>query len=294
MPHQQNSHEGGLRTRGMFLKKSGRKSPLVSVITVVRNGERTLEQTIKSVLNQTYDNIEYLIIDGGSADGTIDIIRKYDDRIDYWKSEPDAGIYDAMNKGIAASTGELINLLNADDYLEPNALELVVSKYLEVKRPVIVYGHAFAVDDRYAVKAPMLSSNAFWLGMTINHQSMFVHREIYNAIGLYNTNYSFAADYDFLMRCFRNRVGFRLVNKCIVYYRNSGISFTSTGHRSESNIINGKYFGKYSIKRMSFIAYNFIWMPLKISLRTLMYNILGVEATRTIISRYKKLTFHNN
>ncbi|MBD3842980.1 MAG: glycosyltransferase, partial [Campylobacterales bacterium] len=87
--------EGGLRTKGYF-KKSYEDKPLISIITVVYNGEKYLEETIQSVINQTYDNVEYIIIDGGSNDGTLDIIKKYEDRIDYWVSERDKGIYDAM------------------------------------------------------------------------------------------------------------------------------------------------------------------------------------------------------
>ena len=92
-----------------------RNKPLVSIVTVVYNGENFLEETIKSVINQTYENIEYIIIDGGSTDGTVDIIKKYEDKINYWVSEKDAGIYDAMNKGIEAFKGDYINFLNAGD-----------------------------------------------------------------------------------------------------------------------------------------------------------------------------------
>jgi glycosyltransferase involved in cell wall biosynthesis len=106
-----------------------RSEPLVSIITVVFNGERYLEETIKSVINQTYKNIEYIIIDGGSTDNTLNIIKKYEDKIDYWISEKDKGIYDAINKGIKLSRGELIGIINADDYYEIDVLEKVVSIY---------------------------------------------------------------------------------------------------------------------------------------------------------------------
>jgi len=285
--------EGGLRIRGEFHKKSRQGKPLVSVITVVFNGGNTLEQTIQSVLNQTYDNIEYIIIDGGSTDGTLDILRKYDDRIAYWISEPDDGIYDAMNKGISVSSGALINLLNADDYLESAAVNLVANKYTELNHPSVIYGHAYAVDDIHSVRAKMFASSKYWLGMSINHQSMFVHEKIYNATGLFNTNYRFAADYDFLIRCFKNKVIFSRINGCLVNYRNAGISARDSKYRHEANLINRKYFGRLSGKRIAFIIFNFLWMPFKLNFRTLLYRTVGVRITRNAITMYKKLMYRS-
>jgi glycosyltransferase involved in cell wall biosynthesis len=110
--------EGGLRINGKY-KSGTREMPLVSIITVVLNGAKYIEQTIKSILDQNYANIEYIIVDGGSTDGTLEILKRYNDKIDYWVSERDKGIYFAMNKGISFAKGELIGILNADDfYLE--------------------------------------------------------------------------------------------------------------------------------------------------------------------------------
>ena len=97
----------------------------ISIITVVLNGEKTLERTIKSVINQSYKNFEHIVIDGGSTDGTIKILKKYSKKISYWKSEKDKGIYDAMNKGIKKSKGNIIGILNSDDYYLKNALKIV-------------------------------------------------------------------------------------------------------------------------------------------------------------------------
>ncbi|MEA1893278.1 MAG: glycosyltransferase [Campylobacterota bacterium] len=111
------------------IKMATKDKPLISIVTVVFNGEKHLEQTIQSVVNQTYKNIEYIIIDGGSTDGTVDIIKKYEDKISYWVSEKDSGIYDAMNKGIDVANGEWINFMNAGDiFFDNNVLESVFHK----------------------------------------------------------------------------------------------------------------------------------------------------------------------
>ena len=116
------------------------QQPLVSVITVVYNGEKYLEQTIQSVINQTYNNIEYIIIDGGSTDTTLDIIKKYKDYISYFISEPDNGLYDAMNKGIRRANGELIGMLNSDDWLNLDAISTVQNAYVKNPGTKILHG----------------------------------------------------------------------------------------------------------------------------------------------------------
>lgn len=128
-PNSQRQGEGGLRTKGLF-KQQNHKLPLVSVITVVLNGEKYLEQTIQSIINSSYASIEYIVIDGGSTDNSLDIIKKYEGQIDYWVSEPDAGIYDAMNKGTQVSLGEYTLHINADDLIfDSLALEKIIGKF---------------------------------------------------------------------------------------------------------------------------------------------------------------------
>lgn len=117
--------QGGLRLKGIE-KQSMVDNPLVSIITVVFNGAKYIEQTINSVINQSYKNIEYIIIDGASTDGTIDIIKQYENKISYWKSEKDKGIYFAMNKGISLANGELIGILNADDFYLPDTIKKII------------------------------------------------------------------------------------------------------------------------------------------------------------------------
>lgn len=122
--------EGGLRTKGYF-KKSYLGKTLISIVTVVYNGEKFLEEAIESVLNQDYDNIEYIVIDGGSTDSTVDIIKKYEDEIDYWVSEPDEGQSDAFIKAFSLVSGDFISWLNADDHLLPYAITNLVEAIYE-------------------------------------------------------------------------------------------------------------------------------------------------------------------
>ncbi len=166
--------------------------PLVTVITVVLNGEKYLEETILSVINQTYPNVEYIIIDGGSTDGTLDIIRKYEDKIDYWISEKDKGIYNAMNKGIYLTNYDSYMLfLNAGDSLVSN--EVLTKIFSNIRRDVkVIYGGVIVCDEN----GNMLSSlqpfeltkrnlNIFGTRV-VCHQSIFVHRDISPA---YNAKY---------------------------------------------------------------------------------------------------------
>lgn len=282
--------EGGAGLRDPLRKEISTDQPVISIITAVLNGEKTIDQTIRSVLNQTYENIEYIVIDGGSTDNTIDILKKYDDKITYWMSSPDRGLYDAMNRGIAHSSGTLLNLLNADDYLEPEAAGLIAKKYRQLNRPSVFYGNAYAVDEARSVKAKMSSSLKYWLGMSINHQTMFVHRDIFSTVGLFNIGYKLAADYDFLVRCFHHGITFTGIDECIVNFRNAGISARDYRYRSEADLINKKHFRSFTWQRTAFIIFNFMWMPFKLNLRTFLYNTLGTGITRRAISVYKKLT----
>lgn len=192
--------KGGSRIHGEFLYKSEPNKPLVSIITIAFNSESTIEQTIQSVINQTYDNIEYIIIDGGSTDGTIDILRRYEDRIAYWISEPDKGIGDAFNKGIAASTGEMIGMINADDWYSVNAVELVVSEYLEKGK--FIYHAKLQYWNSDMTPYYVFSGNheKILKRGTINHPTVFVPKKIYEEIGLFNINFHNAVDYEWLIR----------------------------------------------------------------------------------------------
>lgn len=242
--------EGGLRTKGYFKcnqhdtdkknlsetnsSKNNSILPLVTIVTVVFNGEKYLEQTIQSVINQSFNNIEYIIIDGGSTDGTLQIISKYNNLIDYWVSEPDAGIYDAMNKGINLASGNLIGLLNSGDIFTSYALESVAKLYDEQaelhQERIIITGAMYRFDQQKNIKFKLvksqkdLDSKINW-SMPINHPATFVSRKVYETIGSFNPSFKVCGDYDFIFRAYHSQiVKFIFTDRELTYMSLGGIS----------------------------------------------------------------------
>ena len=212
-PNLERKGEGGLRTKGYFKHSYGETSelsekftvPLVTIITVVFNGEKHLEQTIQSIISQTYDNVEYIIIDGGSTDGTVDIIRKYEEVIDYWVSEPDAGISDAMNKGISLATGILINHLHAGDkFAADTTLSSVVSSY-NSEGWRWCFGNQLLrshTDDTIVgcFCPPKFSQKLLHIVNTIPHPTVFSERALIEEVNGFDNNYKCAMDYHLWLR----------------------------------------------------------------------------------------------
>ena len=182
-------YHGGLRTRG-YGKRSELNKPLISVITVVYDAVENLESAIQSVLNQTYDNIEYILIDGGSTDGTLDIIRKYDDVIDYWVSEPDSGVYDAMNKGVGLSQGEYVLFLGSDDSLF-DVLHEAVDCFGNGIGIVSYYGNVILSKDKRVYDGKFYPLKLFI--KNIPHQAIFYSKCVFDAYK-FNCKYKYVAD----------------------------------------------------------------------------------------------------
>jgi glycosyltransferase involved in cell wall biosynthesis len=173
-----NEVRGGKRTRG----EVPAEKPLVSIVTVVWNGAATLERTIQSVLAQKGPEVEYLVVDGGSTDGTLDLLRRYDDRIDLWVSAKDKGIYDAMNKGIALCNGEWVGLINADDWYEPDAIQQVLAAVKHTPEVNVVHGDIWIHYPNGTKKRKRARNSGFLLKyweMVLNHPSFFVRRNFY-------------------------------------------------------------------------------------------------------------------
>ena len=230
---------GGLRTRGKF-KNPDAALPLISIVTIVFNGAAYLEDTILSVLALQDEHIEYIIVDGGSTDGTLDIIRRYEDRLDYWRSEPDQGIADAFNQGLALTRGDWIGFINADDWYEETA---VLHLRAAVVGADIVTG---ALRCHYAHHVLRLPARCGRLraGMFMNHPCCFVRAEVYLTVGAFDTSFRLAMDYDLLVRA--SMAGFRLrgLPDILANMRMIGISYRQRKHgRKEVYRIKQRFYG---------------------------------------------------
>jgi len=183
---------------------------LITIVTVVLNGEKYLEHTIRSVLDQDYPYIEYIIIDGGSTDGTLDIIKNYESRISYWASEPDTGIADAMNKGILKSSGQYLLFLQSDDYLcSPSSLRTAATEMSEDSS-----FHAFPIyfQTKKGLSLKRPRGFNFWFNFKMNccHQGIFFNSDVFNHLGSYDTSFNIDMDYEFLMRAYRSGEKFQI------------------------------------------------------------------------------------
>lgn len=178
--------------------------PVVSIVTAVYNGERFLEQAIESVRSQTYPTIEYTVIDGGSTDNTLEIIRQYERHIAFWLSEPDRGISDAFNKGIATSHGALIGLLNADDWLSPDQIARGVAA-LEDPSFDFAFGDLQFHDARGEATFLMSGDPDYARSIRsrmpeLSHPTVLARRSAYERVGLFDTTLRYAMDYEWLLR----------------------------------------------------------------------------------------------
>lgn len=219
----------------------------LSVITVTLNCAETIEKTIKSVLHQKNDEIEYIIIDGGSIDGTKDIIKKYDSEITYWVSEPDNGIYDAMNKGISIASGEWISFINGNDWYEKNVFKDVKNIAKNCKESII-YGWVNLVSDGeikgYLGISHEVDTEELHFHNLYCHQGLFLRRQLFSLIGNFDTNYKVYADYDWILKA--HELGYvpYLLNKTVANFTMGGISQSGVG-LVEEQIIKIRYYRKH-------------------------------------------------
>ena len=229
-------YESGLRTEGYF-KKSYKNKPLISIITVVFNGEKYIESAIQSVINQNYDNVEYIIIDGGSNDSTVKIIKKYINEIDYVVSERDNGIYDAMNKGITLCNGNIIGILNSDDYYSDDIFNEIVNP-LKYNNYDLIHGDIRLIYNRVTKIHSTRKMNYLFKYITtpFKHPSLFIKKDVYKKIGLFDLNFKIVSDYDFMLRCINNNVKVLSTKKVNTNMRMVGVTSGNNNLSSEKEL----------------------------------------------------------
>lgn len=198
-------------------------TPKVSIITVCYNSEQTIEQTIQSVLCQTYKNIEYIIMDGGSQDNTLNVINKYKEKIMLFR-EPDDGIFHAMNKGIMRSSGEILGIINSDDWYENDAVETVVKCFQENNCDLVYGGCTNIYENDIRIKFNNVAIDELKYRMVLAHPTVFVKKSIYEKYGIFNQKYRLAADYDLMLRFYECGVRMLKTPENIAFFRMSGIS----------------------------------------------------------------------
>ena len=201
------------------------KKPIISIVTICYNSVNTVEETIQSVLGQDYPYIDYVIIDGGSTDGTLELIKKYESKLGYFCSEPDEGISDAFNKGIKHSKGDIIAIINSDDILLPNTLSAVAGFYeedVDIYRGNVIIRNketGFTGRDIPSMKFPLMP-----FFVNVDHQGTFVSAKAHQKWGFYDKRFKYMMDHDFLARCYQGGAKFKYMPIDVAEFRLGGVS----------------------------------------------------------------------
>ncbi len=230
--------EGGRRLAGGGTR-SVPDTPLVTYVTVVRNNAQAVGRAIESVQEQTYPAVEHVVLDGASSDATLEVIRRHAGDLDYFASEPDAGLYDALNKAIPLAHGDLICVLNSDDWLEPDAAERAVAALGETSASALVLSAASVRFDEPGFPValrwqPAIVHPGSWLTCADDcHNAVYATRSAYERSGCYDASYQIAADFKWLMRCFDAKVDFVYTNDITVNYVLGGASSNAEAHGHE-------------------------------------------------------------
>jgi len=242
------------------MKKSNNDLPLLSIITVVYNGQAFLEETILSIANQTYQNIEYIVIDGGSSDSTLDIIQKYEHVINFWTSENDLGIYDAMNKGAKIANGSYISFLNASDIYLDDAAQKIVDLIAKQEcdyycGPVIIQNQS---NEEVSISHPLINfkyQKGKIMGMPAPHLSVFMKTEFFHILHGYDLAFALSADFDLLLRMAANTNSVSYLQEPIGVFRLGGISGSYKTH-----IDNFYVFKKHHVPLFVRVAYTIFFV----------------------------------
>jgi glycosyltransferase involved in cell wall biosynthesis len=260
--------------------------PLVSIITVAYNADPFIEKTIQSVLSQTYSPIEYIIIDGGSTDYTVDIIKGYSNRIAYWSSEKDNGISEAFNKGLSKATGDIIGIINADDWYENDTVERVVYDFGNAD---ILYGDLQLLKKEKKDFIQKGNHRLLAREMTVNHPTVFIKKDCYEKWGNFSEKYKCAMDYDLLLRLYTSNCRFKYIPFVLSNMRLEGLSDYNwlLGCR-ETLAIKNKYLPTKRIKNYLYYCKHVLAIALPRALKKLGLNS-AVKLYRSRFSQLKKV-----
>ncbi|MBN1679721.1 MAG: glycosyltransferase [Anaerolineae bacterium] len=246
--------------------------PAVSVVTVCLNAADTLENTIQSVVSQTYPNLDYIIIDGESSDGTVPIIQRYAHNVSFWISEPDRGLYDAMNKAIQYVHGDYVVFLNADDvFAAPDTVETMINRAEKQPSSQLIFGDVlvkFPDKTLYKKQASPVSKWRLWKGNPVCHQSLFAHRSVFDAVGLFDTSMPVAADWDWLARAIV-QAGCSAIHLPIpvCVFNAGGVSSNRNAYETDKKRIHERYFSPAEQR-----VYSVMEIAYKIKVRLKMWN----------------------
>lgn len=255
----------------------------ISIITVSYNSAKTIKDTIDSVLRQKYSDYEYLVVDGASKDGTVDIIREYEPKFEgrmCWISEPDRGIYDAMNKGIEMATGDVVGILNSDDFFtDINVLERVAKEFEADTALEAMYGDVHFVKDEDLTKCTRYYSSSYfhpWLlrfGFMPAHPSFYVRKEIYEKYGLYDLQFRTSSDFEMMVRLFaKNKINAKYIPMDFVTMRAGGESTAGVEAKKKVNrdiASSLKKHGIYTCQAFQWVRY--AWKVIELAYTKLKY-----------------------
>ncbi len=258
------------------------KNPKISIITVSFNSESTIEETLKSITSQDYDNLEYLIIDGGSTDSTLSIVDKYKARIARVVSEKDKGISDAFNKGISLATGDIIGIINSDDIMQPGTLRRLSEEYEEsidiYRMNVLIWN---PVTDQKFQEIPSMSFPVTPLSIHVSHQGTFVSKSAYQRYGVFDVRLRYVMDRDFLTRCYQKGATFKYIDHDSSLYRMGGATGTRISQKKTDYIRLVRNNGGSALRAHLYYAYLYAFDICKRIL-----NLFGEDFKRKL--RYRK------
>lgn len=243
-------------------------TPKISIVTIAYNCESEIEETILSVINQKYDNKEYLIIDGASKDGTMAVVERYRDKIDVVISEPDKGRSDAFNKGIAKATGDYIVMMNAGDLLAEDALQKFADNF--VPGYDVIKGNTIRWNSETGYKSverPVVNYPAIPFNFLVCHQSSYISKAIYEKVGGYRIDFKVAMDFELMLRLTKAGAKFHSINEDLAIFRMGGISQNADARRYEEMSMAMRLNGRNTLTTFIFMTY--------IHLRTGIRNLLN-------------------